>query len=111
MRWLATLSAVAFVAACSGQPGESGTAITNVRIVADTIVAVGEVSPLGGVVAEPHVIDNVTDAGGGGTLPGGGPRVRSTPPGFATFRKDCGARFGSRAGPRTRSAAGTFRSR
>lgn len=64
MRWLATLSAVAFVAACSGPPGESGTAITNVRIVADTIVAVGEVSPLGGVVAEPHVIDNVTDAGG-----------------------------------------------
>ena len=63
MRWLATLSAVAFVAACSGRPGERGTAITNVRIVdgtgaparagtvrivADTIVAVGEVSPLGG---------------------------------------------------------------
>ena len=77
MRWFATLSAVAFVAACSGPPGESGTTITNVRIVdgtgaparagtvrivADTIVAVGDVSPLAG--------DSILDGNGLVLAPG-----------------------------------------
>ena len=64
-----------------------------------------------GVLAEPHVIDRVTDMSRRATVRGAAPRARSAPRPCARSRRGSAAWFASRTAPPTVSTPATSRSR